>query len=162
MIGGIGLSKIVCTQPSVDTMLKDTQTPRYAVRRTHRTYSPQFKAELVAACLQPGASIAALALQHGMNANVLHRWFKEYHQGRHRLGVVATTADVQPQTTPAFIPIELSVAAPSCASEQPVAPAPVLAHDIRIEYQRQGMSVTVHWPVHAGAECAQMLRELLR
>ncbi len=29
-------------------MLKDSQTPRYAVRRTHRTYTPQFKAELVA------------------------------------------------------------------------------------------------------------------
>ena len=58
-------------------MLKDSQPPRYAVRRTHRTYTPQFKAELVAACMQPGASIAALALRHGMNANVLHRWCKE-------------------------------------------------------------------------------------
>ncbi len=27
-------------------MLKEPQTPRYAVRRTHRTYTPQFKAEL--------------------------------------------------------------------------------------------------------------------
>lgn len=34
------------------------------------------EAELVAACMQPGASIAALALRHGMNANVLHRWCK--------------------------------------------------------------------------------------
>ena len=57
----------------VDTMLKDSQLPRYAARRTHRTYSAQFKADLVAACQRPGASIAALALQHGMNANVLHR-----------------------------------------------------------------------------------------
>ena len=61
---------------TVDTMLKDPQTQRYAQRRTHRTYTPQFKAELVAACQQPGASIAALALQHGMNTNVLHRWLK--------------------------------------------------------------------------------------
>lgn len=152
----------MCTQPSVDTMLKDPQTPRYAVRRTHRTYNPQFKAELVAACLQPGASIAALALQHGMNANVLHRWCKEYHQGRHRLGVVATTADVRPQTTPAFIPLALSGAAPARASAQPVAAAPAIVQDIRIECQRPGLSVTVHWPVHAGAQCAQMLRELLR
>ena len=57
-------------------MLKDPQTPRYAQRRTHRTYTPQFKAELVATCRQPGASVAAVALQHGMNANVLHRWLK--------------------------------------------------------------------------------------
>jgi transposase-like protein len=57
-------------------MLKVSETT-LAVRRTHRTYSPQFKAELVAACLEPGASAAALALHHGMNANVLHRWLKE-------------------------------------------------------------------------------------
>lgn len=36
-------------------MLKDSQTPRYVQRRTHRTYTPQFKAELV-------------ALQHAVNA----------------------------------------------------------------------------------------------
>lgn len=143
-------------------MLKDSQPPRYAVRRTHRTYTPQFKADLVAACLQPGASIAALALQHGMNANVLHRWCKEHHQGHHRLNVGDTAADVRPQTTPAFIPIDLSTTAPSCASEQPLAAAPAMAYGIRIECQRQGVSVTVHWPVHAAAQCAQMLRELLR
>lgn len=100
----MGLSKIVCTQLSVDTMLKDSQIPRYAVRRTHRTYTAQFKVELVTACMQPGAPIAALALQHGMNANVLHRWLKEYHQGRHRLHAVDSVPAVQPQTTPAFIP----------------------------------------------------------
>lgn len=142
-------------------MLKESQTPRYAVRRTHRTYTPQFKAELVAACLQPGASIAALALQHGMNANVLHRWCKEYRQGHHHLNVIGVAADVPPQTTPAFIPIDLSAAIPTCVGEQPVAATPAMA-DIRIECQRPGMSVSVHWPVHAGAQCAQMLRELLR
>jgi len=87
-------------------MLKDTQTPRYAVSRTHRTYSPKYKAELVAACLQPGASIAALALQHGMNTNVLHRWLKEHRQGHHRLtGGDEVCAPVPP---PAFIPVTAS------------------------------------------------------
>ena len=66
-------------------MLKDPQTPRYAQRRTHRTYTPQFKAALVAMCHKPGASIAAIAQQHGMNANLLHRWRKEWAQGLHRL-----------------------------------------------------------------------------
>ena len=75
--------KIVCTQQIVHTMLKESETSRYSTRRTHRTYTPEFKAELVKACKQPGASIAALALQHGMNANVLHRWLKEH---RKRVG----------------------------------------------------------------------------
>ena len=79
-------------------------------RRTHRTYTPQFKAELVAMCQKPGASIAAVALQHGMNANLLHRWRKEWAQGLHRLEGGITTTVATPQT-PAFIPIELSHAA---------------------------------------------------
>lgn len=32
---------------------------------------------MVATCLQPGASVAALALSHGMNANVVHALFIE-------------------------------------------------------------------------------------
>ena len=50
-------------------MLKEPEVSRYAGRRTHRTYSREFKAEMVAACLQPGTSVAALALSRGMNAN---------------------------------------------------------------------------------------------
>ena len=101
-------------------MLKDPQTPRYAQRRTHRTYTPQFKAELVAACRQPGASVAAVALQHGMNANVLHRWLKEWAQGLHRLEVGVSTAVVASQP-PAFTPIDLSAVSPASAGELPVA-----------------------------------------
>jgi transposase len=146
---------------NVDTMLKDPQTPRYAQRRTHRTYTPQFKAELVAMCQKPGASIAAVALQHDMNANLLHRWRKEWAQGLHRLEGGITTAVATPQT-PAFVPIDLSTAASITASEQSSVAASTPAADIRIECQRPGMSVTVHWPLSAADQCAQMLRELLR
>jgi transposase len=142
-------------------MLKDPQTPRYAQRRTHRTYTPQFKAELVAMCQKPGASIAAVALQHGMNANLLHRWRKEWAQGLHRLEGGITTAVATPQS-PAFVPIELGTAASIAASEQSSFAASTPATDIRIECQRPGMSVTVHWPLSAADQCAQMLRELLR
>lgn len=160
----------MCTQPCVDTMLKEPPTPRYAVRRTHRTYTPQFKAELVAACQQPGASIAALALQHGMNTNVLHRWLKEHRQGRHRLaGAPSVDPALAPQTTPPltppFVPLELNAVVPSYAMTTPVqatpAVVPALA-TIRLDCQRQGVSMTVHWPLSAAAECAQMLREWLR
>lgn len=155
------LSTIVCTQANVDTMLKVSQTPRYAVRRTHRTYTPQFKAELVAACRQPGASIAAVALQHGMNTNVLHRWLKEWAQGMHRLEGGFATAAAEPRT-PAFIPLALSAESSTTASEQPCMATSTPASDIRIECQRPGMSVTVHWPLSAASQCAQMLGELLR
>lgn len=146
---------------NVDTMLKEPQTQRYAQRRTHRTYTPQFKAELVAMCQKPGASIAAVALLHGMNANLLHRWRKEWTQGLHRIEGDVTTSVATPQV-PAFIPIELSSAAANTVSEQPSVSSSTPAADIRIECQRPGMSVTVHWPLSAAIQCAQMLRELLR
>ncbi|MBL8437923.1 MAG: transposase, partial [Zoogloeaceae bacterium] len=34
--------------------------------RRRRTYSPEFKREIVAACRQPGASVAGVALSHGV------------------------------------------------------------------------------------------------
>ncbi|CAB1367273.1 transposase [Denitratisoma oestradiolicum] len=37
-------------------------------------YDPQAKRELVEACLQPGISVARLAMQHGVNANLLLTW----------------------------------------------------------------------------------------
>ena len=117
---------------NVDTMLKDPQTQRYAQRRTHRTYTPQFKAELVAMCQKPGASIAAVALLHGMNANLLHRWRKEWAQGLHRLEGGITTAVATPQT-PAFVPIELSTAASITASEQPCVSCRVGSSENRLE-----------------------------
>ncbi|MCA6218565.1 transposase [Ideonella sp. B7] len=40
---------------------------------TRRRYSAAMKALVVAACDQPGASVAKVAMAHGINANVVHR-----------------------------------------------------------------------------------------
>ena len=44
-----------------------------ATRRTHRL---EFKQSAVEASRQPGASIAGVAMAHGINANQLHKWRK--------------------------------------------------------------------------------------
>ena len=134
-------------------MLKDSQPPRYSVPRTRRTYTPQFKSELLTACKQPGASIAALAMQHGMNANVLHRWLKDHRQGAPLL------SDGAP--VPTFIPIDLAASLPLPVpgrDSEPSAPP----SNIRIELQHHAVKVTLHWPVDAAGACAQMLCALLR
>ena len=46
-------------------------------RRRRRTHSDEFKATVVAACLQPGVSNAAVGLAHGINANLARRWVRE-------------------------------------------------------------------------------------
>lgn len=51
----------------------DAKTRVVGVRK-RRTYSKQFKAEVAAQCLMPGASVSAVALSHGINANVVRKW----------------------------------------------------------------------------------------
>ena len=46
----------------------------YTARRRRRKHSSEFKAKVVAACRKPGMSMAAVALAHGLNANLLRRW----------------------------------------------------------------------------------------
>ena len=46
-------------------------------RRTRRTHSEEFKRSLIDACVEPGASVAGVALANGINANQLRRWMRE-------------------------------------------------------------------------------------
>jgi transposase len=43
-------------------------------RNGRRRYDAQSKAALAKACLQPGVSLAGMALKHGVNANLLRKW----------------------------------------------------------------------------------------
>ena len=124
-------------------MLKTSEISRYSTPRTHRTYTAQFKAELVAACGQPGVSIAALAGQHAMNANVLHRWLKEHRlSGRHQLAVHGPAA---------FIALQLPAPA-----QQPE------TREIKVELRRGALSMVVTWPVSAAAELARWTGAVLK
>ena len=110
-----------------------------------RLYSPEFKLQVVGQCRQPGASIAAVALGHGVNANIVHRWLREHSQG---------SLAVQPL---AFMPVTLT-AQPPPATPQPEQLTPP---DIRIEVRRATTTIVVNWPLQGGAACAQWLREWL-
>ena len=39
-----------------------------------RRYSAELKAQVLSQCAQPGASVAGVALSHGINANIVHKW----------------------------------------------------------------------------------------
>jgi transposase len=44
--------------------------------RKRRRYSCELKAQILAECEAPGASVAKVALGHGINANIVHGWRK--------------------------------------------------------------------------------------
>jgi transposase len=84
-------------------------------RRRRRLHSDEFKADAVAACTQPGMSMAAAAMAHGINANLLRRWVHEA-EIRPSRGVVRADADdaakaQEPKTV--FVPVSLPVPAPT-------------------------------------------------
>ena len=45
--------------------------------RRKRTHSPEFKADLVRQCQQPGISISAISLANQINANLLRKWINK-------------------------------------------------------------------------------------
>ena len=116
-------------------------------------HSDEFKADAVAACSQPGMSMAAVAMAHGINANLLRRWVHEAEMKPRSEVVHANVVDgakaQEPKTV--FVPISLPAPVP-----------PAQAPDIRIELRRGPMAVTVTWPAGAASECAVWMRELLR
>ena len=113
-----------------------------ANRPKRRFYSPEFKTRVMQECRQSGASVAGVALSHGINANIVHRWQREQ---------TPSALSVQSR---AFVPVTLDEPAPGSA--------PQAAPDIRVEVQRANATIVVKWPLEGAAACAAWLREWLR
>lgn len=58
----------------VDTIEMERTESSVARRRVKRRHSPEFKARVVDACQVRGASVAGVALAHGVNANLVRKW----------------------------------------------------------------------------------------
>lgn len=111
-----------------------------AVKRVRRSYSKQFKREVVAECRAGDKLVSSVALKYGMNANIVHKWLRLAEAGQLVVG------------TPSFIPIAAPVRAPAAAQSR---------RDIEIEVVRGEASVTVRWPLEDAAGCATWLRDWL-
>jgi transposase len=127
----------------------DTKLVQPASGRRRRRHDPEFKAQIVAACLHPGVSIAAVALANGINTNLLRRWVKEHREGlpANRGSLGASTITDEPTT---MVPIALQ------SSGMPE------VSDIRLDLRRGGTSVQISWPVMHAAMLGQWLKDLLR
>lgn len=77
-------------------------------RDGRRCYDPEAKRALVEACLRPGVSVARMALEQGINANLLRKWMGDY---RGAVASAATVTAAPPVALPAFAPV-VSITAP--------------------------------------------------
>ena len=65
-------------------------------RRSRQRHPIAEKLAIVRECLQPGASLAGVALAHRVNANMVRKWVVKYQQG----GYSQST-----ETTPTLLPV---------------------------------------------------------
>ena len=127
---------------------------RVVLRRRH---GAQLKALVLQQCAAPGASVAKVAMSHGLNANIVHGWRKLARE-RDAAGVVPTPSlAIMPAKPVAGVPQFVPVSLTPTASPPPMPPA-----DIQIELRRGATAVKITWPIAAAADCATWMRELLR
>lgn len=138
-----------------------------------RRHSAELKTKVLAACNEPGASIAAVALSEGLNANLVRKWLVG--RGLKRAGIpapVAVKASAATTKLPAaapllaadarFLPVELAVPVRATRAEsvRQADTAPVVPEPIAIELRRGALHLSVRWPPSAAADCTAWLREL--
>ena len=73
--------------------------------RQRRTFPKAFKAQVIEECAQSGASVAGVALSHGLNANLVHKWIRKQ---REPLPVVSAR----------FVPVPLGILPTERASSE--------------------------------------------
>lgn len=109
--------------------------------QARRRYSAVTKTQVIAECDEPGASVAKVAMAHGINANVVHRWRQLAREGQ-----------VRPANAGEFIALPLTASSEAAAASA----------DIRVELRRGPVTMTITWPASAATDFAAWTRELLR
>ena len=119
-------------------------------RKGRLNYKAGFKLQLAKTACEAGVSIAGLALAHGLNANMVHKWRSQY--------LAAVAARAQPASAQ-FLPVTMTAVQPAIAHEQvrgratsvpkpmvPTQPSPVAG---TIENEFGGVTVRIDGVVDA-------------
>lgn len=108
--------------------------------RKRSRYSNELKSQILAECDVPDASVAKVAMSHGINANIVHGWRK--------LARAAQAA----LTRPEFVPVAVAASPPVHTREQ----------GIEVELRRGAVTIKLLWPISQATQLVAFTRELLR
>ena len=120
-------------------------------RPRRRAYSKQFKAEVLACCTQPGASVGGVALAQGLHSNMVHRWIREQRE-RQALAPPGFVS-LPMQSVPCVPALEAGSSKLSVPADEPLSP------QVHLQIQRGELLVQLQCPL---PQCGALLRELLR
>lgn len=123
-------------------------------QQPRRRHSDELKAQVLAACEQPGASVSAVAQSFGLNDNLVHQW----RRGRGYRPRATALSQEQPPARFVALSLPLAAAKPTEVAAPATGAAP---QAIRLEFKRGALAVSVTWPLEASDACAGWLGELL-
>jgi len=102
------------------------------LRNGKRMYVREFKLDLVRRCLEPGVSVSAVALEHGINTNLLRKWIDKH---RDQAGA---------RRTPALLPVTITATQPASCATPPSIPLPPRDLGASIEIEVFGARLRLH------------------
>ncbi len=138
------------------TVIDSTPT----LKKPRRTFTAEFKHQLIQQCQQPDTSVAKVAMQHQVNANLLHKWIRQS-----RSMVPSLTISSIPQTD--FLPVILHPTPVKQEAPPPPVPEKKATAHIRIPlHDEQGsvrdQMIEIEWPVESATELLLLLQGLIK
>ena len=130
------------------------------LKKPRRTFPAEFKHQLIQQCQQPDTSVAKVAMQHQINANLLHKWIRQS-----RSMVPSLTISSIPQTD--FLPVILHPTPVKQEAPPPPVPEKKATAHIRIPlHDEQGsvrdQMIEIEWPVESATELLLLLQGLIK
>ena len=128
------------------------------LKKPRRTFTAEFKHQLIQQCQQPDTSVAKVAMQHQINANLLHKWIRQS-----RSMVPSLTISSIPQTD--FLPVILHPTPVKQEAPPPPVPEKKATAHIRIPlHDEQGsvrdQMIEIDWPVESVTELLVLIQGL--
>ena len=100
--------------------------------RRRKQWSVQEKLQIVRETLQSGSSVPVIARRHGVNANQIFTWRREYRRGKLLERGVETERE---RKTPALLPVQIHVPMKTAPQEARAAPASPASQPERVEIE---------------------------
>ena len=125
-------------------MTTNNQTSIASLAKKRRTYSAEFKQQIVQACKAPDVSIASVALQHGLNTNLVSKWIR--------------LLDGKPGNDRSPLPNKPAFIALSCSA--PLDPTPTDMLTVQITLPHSKVEIGLKWQVSEISALAELLKAL--
>ncbi len=125
-------------------MTTNNQTSIASLAKKRRTYSAEFKQQIVQACKAPDVSIASVALQHGLNTNLVSKWIR--------------LIDGKPGNDRSPLPNKPAFIALSCSA--PLDPTPTDMLTVQITLPHSKAEIDLKWQVSEISALAELLKAL--